>query len=127
VHDDAPNVEPGQPTTIDINSVVLTGYLVAEPQAQPTHDGHSLTLLRLAFRRSDAIDYIDVLVTAPDQAELANQLTRGQRLLITGQLTQQRWKNRRGTTRCKHAIVGSSLEPTPRPPAPSELRPPSAG
>ena len=128
MHDDAPNVDAGQPTSVDINSVILTGYLVADPEARPTRDGGSVTFLRRAIRRADAVDYIDVL-TAPDQAEAATQLTKSQRVLVTGQLRQQRWTTEKGTTRCKHSIAGSTLEPLPAPPGPSDppRRPPAAG
>ena len=114
--DDAPTVDPDQAITVDINSVVLTGYLVTDPQPQPTRRGRESILIRLAFRRFDATDYVDVLVSAPDQVQIASKLRNGQRLLVTGQLRQQRWKSRRHTTRCKHAIVATSLDPLPRPP-----------
>jgi single-stranded DNA-binding protein len=115
VHDDAPTVDAAQPTTVDINAVILTGYLVTDPEARPTRNGGSLTVLRLAIPRVGALDYIDVL-TDSELAEVARQLSKGQRVLVTGQLRQQRWTTKKGTTRCKHAIAASTLEPLPSPP-----------
>jgi single-stranded DNA-binding protein len=74
-----------------------------------------VTVLRLAIQCAGALDYIDVL-TGPDQAEVAGQLSKGQRLLVTGQLRQQRWTTKKGTRRCKHAIAASTLESLPAPP-----------
>jgi single-stranded DNA-binding protein len=127
VHDDAPNVDAARPTTVDINAVILTGYLVTDPEVRPTRDGGGVTVLRLAIRRAGAVDYVDVL-TDPDQVELAHQLSKGQRVLVTGQLRQQRWTTQKGTTRCKHAIASSTLEPLPAPPLPADRpHPPAAG
>jgi single stranded DNA-binding protein len=110
---------------VDINAVILTGYLVTDPEVRPTRNGGGVTVLRLAIRRAGAIDYIDVL-TDQDQAELARQLSKGQRLLVTGQLRQQRWTTKKGTTRCKHAIAASTLEPLPATPALSDPPRPSS-
>ena len=114
MHDDAPNVDPVQPTVVDVNAVILTGYLVTDPQIRATRGSRGLTFLRLAIHRAGAVDYVDILV-ADDQTEVARQLSKGQRVLVTGQLRQQRWATRRGTTRCKHAIAGITLEPLPSP------------
>jgi hypothetical protein len=35
VRDDAPTVDDAQPTTVDINAVILTGYLVTDPRSAP--------------------------------------------------------------------------------------------
>jgi single-stranded DNA-binding protein len=127
VHDDAPNVDPMQPTVVDVNAVILTGYLVTDPEIRATRSSRGLTVLRLAIHRTGTVDYIDVLVP-DDQTEVAGQLSKGQRVLVTGQLRQQRWTTRKGTTRCKHAIAGITLEPLP---SPARLvdppDPPSAG
>jgi single-stranded DNA-binding protein len=114
VHDDAPNVDPVQPTVVDVNAVILTGYLVTDPEVRSTRGSAGLTVLRLAIHRAGAIDYVDVLVP-DDQADVARQLSKGRRVLVTGQLRQQRWATRRGTTRCKHAIAGITIEPLPSP------------
>jgi single-stranded DNA-binding protein len=84
-----------------------------------------VTVLRLAIRRTGAVDYIDVLADS-ELAEVARQLSKGQRVLVTGQLRQQRWTTKKGTTRCKHAIAASTLEPLPATPALGDPpRPPS--
>jgi single-stranded DNA-binding protein len=118
VHDDAPNVDATQPTPVDVNAVILTGYLVAEPEVRPTRDNGDVTVVRLAIPRSGAIDYIDVLFpVGSGRAEAARQLSKGQRVLVTGQLREQRWKTKKGTSRCKHAIAGSTLDTLPFPAA----------
>jgi single-stranded DNA-binding protein len=89
----------------------MTGYLFTDPEVRHPRDS-GMTVLRLAIRRAGTVDYIDVLAGS-DQAEVARQLSKGQRLLITGQLRQQRWTTRKGSTRCKHVIAGTTLEPLP--------------
>lgn len=101
----------GQPARVDINAVVLTGYLVKAPELRATRRHGRQVLLRLAIRRSASqFDYVDVLVK-DEQAEQASRLTQGQRLLVTGRLQRHRWRTMTGTSRCKHAIVDSALEP----------------
>lgn len=101
----------GQPARVDINAVVLTGYLVKIPEFRTTRRHGRQVLLRLAIRRSASqFDYVDVLVN-DEQTEQASRLTQGQRLLVTGRLQQHRWRTMTGTSRCKHAIVDSTLEP----------------
>ena len=114
MHDDAPNVDATQPSPVDINAVILTGYLVAAPEVRPTRDNNDVTVVRLAIPRGRVTDYIDVLFpVGSGQAEAARQLSKGQRVLLTGQLQEQRWKTKKGTSRCKHAIAGSTLDTLP--------------
>ena len=119
MHDDAPNVDATtQPTPVDVNAVILTGYLVAIPEVRQTSDNGDATVVRLAIPRSGAIDYIDVrFQVGSGPAEAARQLSKGQRVMVTGQLREERWKTKKGTSRCKHAIAGSTLDILPFPPA----------
>ena len=108
----AADVDSGQPTSVDVNAVILTGYLVSDPELHTTRRGARMVFLRLAIRRPSASehDYIDVLV-ADEQADRASRLRQGQRVLVMGRLQQHRWRTKKGTRRCKHAIIDSSLEP----------------
>ena len=121
MHDDTPNVDATQPSPVDINAVILTGYLVAGPEVRPTRGSDDMTVVRLAIPRGGVTDYIDVLFpVGSSQAEAARHLSKGQRVLVTGQLREQRWRTKKDTTRCRHAIAGSTLETLPAYPAADE-------
>jgi len=106
----AADIHAGQPTSVDINTVVVTGYLARKPAVHPSRSGDRMVVLRLAIRRSPSkLDYIDV-VASPQQADRASRLAQGQRVLVTGRLQQHRWKAKTGVARCKHAIVDSTVE-----------------
>ncbi|HZC99535.1 MAG TPA: single-stranded DNA-binding protein [Actinomycetes bacterium] len=108
-----------QPTTVDVNAVILTGYLARAADLYTTRQRVRMVFLRLAFHRSASqFDYVDVLV-ADQHADHASRLRQGQRVLVLGRLQQHRWKARAGATRCKHAIVEPLTTPTNTPdPAP---------
>lgn len=120
----APDPVAGQPTSVDVNAVILTGYLVRNPELHTTRRGARMVFLRLAFHRSPSqFDYVDVLVNH-EQSERASRLRQGQRVLVVGRLQQHRWKAKTHATRCKHAIVDSSIEPlTASADAPTAARP----
>jgi len=107
----APDVVPGQPKGVDVNAVILTGYLARNPELHSTRRGARMVFLRLAFHRTQSqFDYVDVLVN-DEQADHASRLRQGQRVLVMGRLQRHRWKVKAGAVRCKHAIVDSSIEP----------------
>jgi single-stranded DNA-binding protein len=107
----APDVVPGQPKGVDVNAVILTGYLARNPELHSTRRGARMVFLRLALHRTQSqFDYVDVLVN-DEQAEDASRLRQGQRVLVMGRLQQHRWKVKAGAVRCEHAIVDSSIEP----------------
>lgn len=99
-----------------INQVLLMGNLTRDPEVKSTPSGQSVGEFSLALNRSfkdgtgewkEATDYVDVVVWGK-LAEQMNQLTKGNRVLISGRLQSRSWEQD-GVKRNKVEVLATDV------------------
>lgn len=124
----------------DLNKVMITGRLGADPELRFTPQGNAVCTFRVASNhkvrdKPEETEWFQVL--AWDKlGEICNQyLTKGARVYVEGRLQTRKWEDREGTTRYTTEVIasemiilesratGAPVEPEPEPEA---APPPSA-
>ena len=103
----------------DLNKVMLTGHLGADPEMRYTPQGSAVTTFRVAsgrsWKSSDGTQHDDTewfRVTAWDKlGEICNQyLTKGTRVYVEGRLQTRKWQDREtGQDRYTTEVVASDM------------------
>lgn len=102
----------------DLNKVMLTGHLGADPEMRYTPQGSAVTTFRVAANRSwksaDGTQHDDTewfRVVAWDKlAEVCNQyLTKGTRVYIEGRLQTRKWQDQSGQDRYMTEVVAGDM------------------
>ena len=104
----------------DLNKVMLTGHLGADPEMRYTSQGSAVTTFRVAsgrrWKSADGVDHDDTewfRVVAWDKlGEICNQyLTKGARVYVEGRLRTNKWQDKEtGQDRYStEVIVGEML------------------
>jgi single-strand DNA-binding protein len=101
-----------------VNQVVLLGRLTRDPELRQTPNGASVASFSLALNRSwkdqksgewqEETDFIDCVAWGPLAERLERMVKRGQRLLVTGRLSQRSWEQD-GQKRNKIEVVISDM------------------
>src|SRR4051812_39090891 len=111
---------------MNINRVVLTGNLTADPDLRKLQSGNSICRLRLASntRRKDADgawtekpNYFDVIAWGRQAETAAEFLTRGSPVAVDGRLEWREWTSDSGEKRQTVEIIAESIQflPSARP------------
>ena len=102
----------------DLNKVMLTGYLGADPEMRYTPQGSAVTTFRVgsgrSWRSSDGTQHDDTewfRVVAWDKlGETCNQyLTKGTRVYIEGRLQTRKWQDQNGQDRYSTEVVANDM------------------
>jgi single-strand DNA-binding protein len=101
-----------------VNQVVLLGRLTKDPELRQTPNGKSVGSFSLALNRSyknqtsgewvEETDFIDVVVWGNLAERAEKYLKRGQRVLVTGRLSQRSWEQD-GQKRSKVEVVADDM------------------
>lgn len=105
-------------------SITIVGGLVADPELKFSQSGNAWAAFRLAAKdrvrgdKGEWVDgdplYIDVVCFGKYAENLAESATRGDTIMVTGQLRESHWEAEDGSKRSKHSIkadeVGLSLK-----------------
>jgi single-strand DNA-binding protein len=104
----------------NINRVVMTGNLTADPELRTTPGGTSLCKLRIACntRRKDGAsgewvdkpNYFDVTVWGAQGENAARYLSKGRPVAIDGRLEWREWEAQDGTKRQATDIIADSVQ-----------------
>jgi single-strand DNA-binding protein len=106
----------------NLNSILLEGNLVADPELRYTTNGAAVCSFRVACNRfykqeeelQKEVSYFDV-TTWNRQAEVCNEyLNKGRGVRVVGRLKQDRWEDAEGRTRSKVHIVAEHVEFKPK-------------
>jgi len=106
----------------NLNSILLEGNLVADPELRYTPKGAAVCSFCVACNRfykqeeelQKEVSYFDV-TTWNRQAEVCNEyLTKGRGVRVVGRLKQDRWEDSEGKTRSKVHIVAEHVEFKPK-------------
>ena len=102
----------------DLNKVMVTGYLGADPEMRYTPQGAAVTTFRVASgrqwndrdgNRHDETEWLRV-VTWDKLAEICNQyLTKGTRVYVEGRLQTRKYTDRDGVERYSTEVVASDM------------------
>ncbi len=106
----------------NLNSILLEGNLVADPELRYTPKGAAVCSFRVASNRfykqedelQKEVSYFDITAWNR-QAEVCNEyLTKGRGVRVVGRLKQDRWEDQEGKTRSKVHIVAEHVEFKPK-------------
>ena len=106
----------------NLNSILLEGNLVADPELRYTPKGAAVCSFRVASNRfykqeeelQKEVSYFEV-TTWNRQAEVCNEyLSKGRGVRVVGRLKQDRWEDGEGKTRSKVHIVAEHVEFKPK-------------
>jgi len=105
---------------VNINRVVLTGNLTADPELRPTPSGTAVVRLRLAVntrRRNSSTgtweekpNYFDVTVWGAQAENCARYLSKGRPVAIDGRLEWREYEARDGGMRQAVEIIAESVQ-----------------
>jgi single-strand DNA-binding protein len=103
----------------DLNKVMLTGYLGADPEMRYTPQGSAVTTFRVAsgrsWKSSDGTQHDDTewfrIVAWDKLGEICNQyLTKGTRVYVEGRLQTRKWQDREtGQDRYTTEVIASDM------------------
>ena len=102
----------------DLNKVMLTGHLGADPEMRYTPQGSAVTQFRVAsgrrWKSADGVDHDDTewfRVVAWDKlGEICNQyLTKGTRVYVEGRLQTRKWQDKDGADRYSTEVIANDM------------------
>ena len=102
----------------DLNKVMLTGHLGADPEMRYTPQGSAVTTFRVAsgrtWKSSDGMQHDDTewfrIVSWDKLAEICNQyLTKGTRVYVEGRLQSRKWTGQDGQERYTTEVIAQDM------------------
>lgn len=99
------------------NQVILMGNLTRDPEVRATPSGQSVTSFGLALNRSykgqdgnwvEATDFVDITAWGPLGERVAQYVTKGRPVLVSGRLQSRSWEQD-GQKRSKVEVVAQDV------------------
>jgi len=104
----------------NINRVILTGNLTADPELSTLPSGTSVCRLRLAVNRrykdqssgewTEKPNYFDIKVWGAQGENCANYLSKGRPVAVDGRLEWSEWEAQDGSKRSKVEVVADTVQ-----------------
>ncbi|HEX5260951.1 MAG TPA: single-stranded DNA-binding protein [Gaiellales bacterium] len=104
----------------NINRVILTGNLTADPELSTLPSGTSVCKLRLAVNRrykdqssgewTEKPNYFDIKVWGAQGENCANYLSKGRPVAVDGRLEWSEWESQDGSKRSKVEVVADTVQ-----------------
>ncbi len=103
----------------NINRVILTGNLTADPELSTLPSGTSVCRLRLAVNRrfkdssgewTEKPNYFDIKVWGAQGENCANYLSKGRPVAVDGRLEWSEWEGQDGSKRSKVEVVADTVQ-----------------
>jgi single-strand DNA-binding protein len=104
----------------NINRVILTGNLTADPELSTLPSGTSVCKLRLAVNRrykdqasgewTEKPNYFDIKVWGAQGENCANYLSKGRPVAVDGRLEWSEWESQDGGKRSKVEVVADTVQ-----------------
>jgi single-strand DNA-binding protein len=104
----------------NINRVILTGNLTADPELSTLPSGTSVCRLRLAVNRrykdqasgewTEKPNYFDIKVWGAQGENCANYLSKGRPVAVDGRLEWSEWESQDGSKRSKVEVVADTVQ-----------------
>lgn len=103
------------------NMVTVEGNLARDPELRYTPNGRAVASFGLAWNQrkggrdgqeaEDVAHFFDVVAWGELGENVAETLTKGMRVVVTGRLDHRRWQNDQGENRSKVEIVADTVGP----------------
>ena len=99
------------------NQITLVGNLTRDPELKFTQTGKAQTRFSIAVNRrwqkngewEEQVSYFDVTCWAILAENVANGVTKGARVIVTGRLEQRSWETKEGEKRSTIEVVADSV------------------
>jgi len=110
-------------SSFEINSVALSGGLTRDPELRWTSAGTSVCKLRIAntTRRKDSVgewvdkpNYFDVSVWRGLGEWIAQNLRKGDRVVVSGRIEWREWDDKDGNNRQSYDVIAESVVSIPK-------------
>jgi len=108
----------------NMNNVSVVGNATRDPELRFTPSGQAIATFGIAVNRSwrnkqtnewhEAVSFFDVTCWAQMAENVAESVTKGTRVLVTGRLEQRSWETNDGEKRSKVEIVAEEIGPSLR-------------
>jgi len=108
----------------NMNSVSVVGNATRDPELRFTPSGQAIATFGIAVNRSwrnkqtnewdEAVSFFDVTCWAQMAENVAESVTKGTRVLVSGRLEQRSWETNDGEKRSKVEIVAEEIGPSLR-------------
>ena len=110
--------------TTNMNNVSVVGNATRDPELRFTPSGQAIATFGIAVNRSwrnkqsneweEAVSFFDVTCWAQMAENVAESVTKGTRVLVSGRLEQRSWETNDGEKRSKVEIVADEIGPSLR-------------
>lgn len=105
-------------SAVNINRVLLTGNLTADPELKTTNSGVKVCRLRLACNQrekqgddwKDRVNYFDITVFGAQGENCARYLAKGRPVAIDGRLRWEEWQTDDGGKRQAVKIIADAVQ-----------------
>ena len=95
----------------DINSVTVAGRLTKDVDVKYGKSGTAFSHVSLAVQRDkDNTDFIDVTLFGKSAEHVRDNAGKGAKLVLIGELRQDRWQDKDGNNRSKILVVTNKVE-----------------
>lgn len=102
----------------DINSVVLVGRLTRDAEYSQTKGGTSVLKFSIATNRrkkvgdewKDETSFVDCCLFGKTAESLAQYMSKGKQIGISGEISQQRWQSQDGQNHSRVEIIVNTLQ-----------------
>ena len=99
------------------NNITVVGNITRDPELRFTPGGAAVANFGLAWNRKDqngedVASFFDVTCWRSLAENVAESLTKGARVIVTGRLEQRSWENQEGERRSKVEIVAEEVGPS---------------
>lgn len=97
-----------------MNFVVLLGRLTKDPELRRTNDGTAVVSFSLAVNRPHSrekeVDFIDCVAWRNTAEFIAQYLTKGRQIALTGEMRVRDWTAKDGTKRRSVEVIADTVE-----------------
>ena len=105
----------------DLNEVVISGRLTRDAELRQTPSGTAVTDIIVASNRiwskdsdkQEEATFVDVTIWGRQAESLAQYLTKGRHVMLTGRLKLNKWETDEGDRRSKLTVVAEKVNLTP--------------
>ena len=99
------------------NTVTVVGNVTRDPELRFTPGGAPVVNFGLAWNRKDqngeeVVSFFDITCWRSLAENVAESITKGQRVIVYGRLDQRSWENQEGERRSKVEIVADEVAPS---------------
>ena len=99
------------------NTVTVVGNVTKDPELRFTPGGAPVANFGLAWNRKDqngeeVVSFFDITCWRSLAENVAESITKGQRVIVYGRLDQRSWENQEGERRSKVEIVADEVAPS---------------